>query len=847
VDEAHRLTPTAASYYQLGQLLSRAPRLLFLTATPHRGKEFLFRALMHLVDPDVFPSDDASTSHAHPLKPGRLHFIRRMKEELLDYDGVTPLFKGRRAQNLSVPLNATETTYYSRALAMVDEFFPPTARTLAGMVYGKRTASSLHALRETLRRRRDGMGSASPVAAAMENDGEFEDETAREEAAVVVEVSLSARAEREAIAKLLKELEHDLLDADMPVSKWPRIQKDCLAANGILPGGKDQAVVFTEYADTADWLVRRFRAAGYSAERYSGRDHPAQRELIRGRFARREFQVIVSTDAGNEGIDLQTAHVLVNWDIPWSLVRLEQRMGRIHRVGQDRDVELFNLVAAGTREGEALHVLLTNFVVAANQLDGKLFDSLSVVAELINLDVERELRKTYQGDAQAREALATVRAATVDRVRAAAQRGAAEEDALRSRVDLSKAVEMLQAETLERINPRIVESFLARLQGAGLVAVQPHAAGEGLFSLSVTDGRALPGDLGGGRLAFVATSSNALDVAAAAGADVTKAVRLGPGHPAFLALIGAARDELRPLLYRGAELSDPTSVTDYYLCAYEADVTELGGQRIAAWVCLVRVDDTGARRERWETLANLEAAIDVNGGSPHPGRIAEADDGAGRAAASDEGRRQVVLSAWLDGARRDLERLPMTLTADVDPDDRPAARRRIQQAVDHRLADLTTMAQVSIGTPRRIGWTRVKALGTPSTQTEIDSEVIAMTHVTKVLRSSGWRVADVHLDGRGYDLHALRGQEQRCIEVKGIEGLASSQGVVLTGNELLMARQLARDYWLYVVDRCTDGTGSFFGAYRDPAVVFEGQLKDVALLRLPGSALKAARAEIESA
>ena len=103
----------------------------------------------------------------------------------------------------------------------------------------------------------------------------------------------------------------------------------------------------------------------------------------------------MSTDAGNEGIDLQSAHVLVNWDIPWSLVRLEQRMGRIHRLGQDRDVELYNLIATDTREGEVLQVLLDNLVTAANRLDGKLFDSLSLVAENLGLDMESLLARTY--------------------------------------------------------------------------------------------------------------------------------------------------------------------------------------------------------------------------------------------------------------------------------------------------------------------------------------------------------------------------------------------------------------------------------------------------------------------
>jgi SNF2 family DNA or RNA helicase len=86
--------------------------------------------------------------------------------------------------------------------------------------------------------------------------------------------------------------------------------------------------------------------------RYSGRDKHHVHDDTRDAFARQDFQVLVSTDAGNEGIDLQTAHVLVNYNIPWSLVRLEHRMGRIHCIGQARDVELYNLIAADTREGE---------------------------------------------------------------------------------------------------------------------------------------------------------------------------------------------------------------------------------------------------------------------------------------------------------------------------------------------------------------------------------------------------------------------------------------------------------------------------------------------------------------
>src|SRR5262249_40887097 len=139
-------------------------------------------------------------------------------------------------------------------------------------------------------------------------------------------------------------------------------------------------------------------AAGFTARMYSGRLTHRERDESRAAFMRGDYQIIVTTDAGNEGIDLQAAHVLANWDIPFSLVKLEQRMGRIHRVGQTRDVYLYNLVAADTREGDTLHVLLENFVTAANELGGQMFDSLSAVAEITGIEYEQWLTDLYGND-----------------------------------------------------------------------------------------------------------------------------------------------------------------------------------------------------------------------------------------------------------------------------------------------------------------------------------------------------------------------------------------------------------------------------------------------------------------
>jgi superfamily II DNA or RNA helicase len=841
-DEAHRLTPTAQAYHRLGQMLClHTPRVLLMTATPHRGKEWLFRSLMHLTDPDVFPPADPADDGGRQMKPGPVHFLRRMKEDLLDYDGITPLFKGRQAQNVPVALNATEAAYYHQALNLVDRYFPPEAVPLAKMVYGKRAASSLFALAETLRRRQDKMGSAMPVAAMMTEDPDFEDASSRDEARVIVEQSRSAKAERDELKPVLAQLGALLANPTMPVSKWPRLLNECLQANGIQPGNREQAVIFTEYADTADWLVRRFRVGGFSTERYSGRDPQEDRDRVRDRFANRDFQILVSTDAGNEGIDLQSAHVLVNWDIPWSLVTLEQRMGRIHRIGQLRDVKLYNLVATDTREGEVLHVLLENFVIAANRLDGKLFDSLSLVAELLDLDVDRLLSQTYEDDpARAAEALSAVKAVSAAQLEAAARRAAAEENALKSSVDIASAVAALQRETLDRINPRIVEAFLNRLATTGLYSFLPHAGGNELFLLSRSDGGPLPPEIGGGIQALVATSGSAVAEARAAGADVSHAVSLGPSEPPFRALVERARMDFEPALFRGGTLVDRSSCTSYDLFAYNSEVIEAGGRRQTIWPFLVRVDDTGARPIRWEMLANLDVGH-LHKGRIHPARQTDAEGRARQIVGLEEQRRGQVLEEWLRSAEHELERLPAAITADIKaPDQRRSERKRIEGAVTKRIDDLRKMAEVKLSNPHMVGWAHVEAGKETQDPRAADSEIIAMKLATADLRSDSWAVADVHSEGRGYDLYATRGRAQRCVEVKGVWGAASSTGIELTGNELLIARQLDDDYWLFVIDRCSDGRGRAYGRFQNPAKRFGNLIHDVSVVKIPGSALEAA-------
>ena len=858
-DEAHRLTPTAVEYHRVGQMISQeTPRALFMTATPHRGNEWLFRSLMHLVDPAVFPEVervDADQPH-YALKPGPLHFLRRMKEELVDYDGRSLLFKARHARNINVPLNLDEQTFYNAALELVARYFPRTAVGLGQMVYGKRAASTLYALAETLRRRREKMGTQDPADAAYEADRDLEDEAERDLAWVTHEESESAREEKKAIGELLDRIDTALSDREMEVSKWPRLVNECMQPNGIQPGGEIQLVVFTEFADTADWLVGRFRDCGFTAERYSGRDTRPIRDDIRARFVAREFQVIVSTDAGNEGIDLQSAHILVNWDIPWSLVRLEQRMGRIHRVGQTEKVELYNLIALGTREGDAHAQLLESLITAANELGGKMFDSLSLVGELVFEhdrlgSLEDLLARTYSPETHDRvAAVRAIRAITAERFRIAHQLARRQEDELAAHfgdTDVIAAADALRAERLERINPQVVERFLSRLEEAGLIHAEFSAlADEGLWLVSPLSLGTLPAEFGvpPGSRALVATSGAAIREAIKSGRSAAaRAVSLGPADPPFKSFVEAASDRLRPALWRGGVVEDPTSVTDYDLVCFEAKVTEGESRHETTWSYLMRVDDVGAKPVSWELLPNLRST-DRPPWALHPAHAADAATAATTAAADDGVRRRDSVDAWLASAGRQLERLPADLTDDIrDRSVRLATQQRLQRAVEDRLAVLRAAAVIEVGEMRRVGWAHVVGSAVPQDPTEKDSETIAMVHVTALLRRDGWAVADRHNEGPGlgYDLEARKGRLHRCVEVKGVWRSAASAGVRVTGNELAKAAILGDDYWLYVTDQCYDGIGTLFAAYRNPAVVFADAAKDLPVLHIAGSELKAVK------
>jgi len=351
----------------------------------------------------------------------------------------------------------------------------------------------------------------------------------------------------------------------------------------------------------------------------------------------------------------------------------------------------------------------------------------------------------------------------------------------------------------------------------------------------------LPASLGGTATALVATSGTALKEARNSGASISSIVSLGPGEPAFGDLVELAKSDLEPDIYRGGLVTDPTIINDYELFAFYGSMSDASQGRITPWATLIRVDDVGARRVAWETLANLTTGSG-KAGPTHPASIHDAQTLAHQLAQQEQRKHREALQAWLRHADRELRDLPSKISREiVDRDERLTTRARMESMVSKRLDDLRRLTEVTIADVRLAAHVAVKAAGITPDPTEKDSEAISMKKVRDELKRDGFAVSDVHLEGRGYDLHATRGQLQRCVEVKGVWSSASRQGIRMTGNEILIATQQRGDYWLYVVDECSTGEGNVFGVYRDPVAAFEGLIRQEAIFTVPGSALKAAR------
>lgn len=418
VDEAHRMSAhfeadevRETKRYRLGRLLGRVTRhLLLLTATPHAGKDEDFQLFLALLDADRFEG------RRHKGAGDVSDLMRRMvKEKLLRFDG-RPLFPERRATTVPFPLSGAEAELYERVTSYVREEMNRADRlggsqravvgfALTGLQ--RRLASSPEAIYQSLTRRRGRLEKrvaelvGTPVpevsdrlarmvdllgdpdaddfaelegeeAEAFEEEVVDEASAARTGAELVVEIA--ALTELEGLARAVRQSGTD--------TKWVQLaglldsQDEMFGSDG----RRRKLIVFTEHRDTLNYLVDRLQRYLGRAEAvvaiHGGVRREERRRLQEAFTQDPDVVVLVATDAAGEGVNLQRAHLLVNYDLPWNPNRIEQRFGRIHRIGQTEVCHMWNLLAEGTREGDVYQLLLTKLDEQRRALGGQVFDVL---------------------------------------------------------------------------------------------------------------------------------------------------------------------------------------------------------------------------------------------------------------------------------------------------------------------------------------------------------------------------------------------------------------------------------------------------------------------------------------
>ena len=522
VDEAHKMSASVwggevkyTKRFLLGRLLSEITRhFLLLTATPHNGKEEDFHLFMSLIDPERFEGAARTSSQAIDVSD----VMRRLvKEDLLKFDG-TPLFPERRAYTVNYDLSPREADLYHAVTEYVQEEFnradqlTSDHRSTVGFaltILQRRLASSPEAIYQSLHRRRERLEhrlneerigkKAEDYRSVIRFDGDYDEddysssEMEQEEENVADQASAARTiSELEAEIATLKKLERKANDVRISGEdrKWDELSSllqdnECMFTRD---GEREKLIVFTEHRDTLRYLTEKIRTLFGSDESVvtiHGGMLRDERRKVEERFRQdKEVRILIATDAAGEGINLQRAHLMINYDLPWNPNRLEQRFGRIHRIGQTEVCHLWNLVSQETREGMVFQCLFNKLEEERAALGGKVFDILGDLT--FNNRPLRELlieAIRYGNDPAVRQRLWEVvdHSMNTEKFRELIAENALTEDTM----DVSKVMEIrAEMERMEahKLQPHFVEAYF--IQAFTTLGGRIHKREQGRYEIT---------------------------------------------------------------------------------------------------------------------------------------------------------------------------------------------------------------------------------------------------------------------------------------------------------------------------------------------------------------------------
>jgi superfamily II DNA or RNA helicase len=870
--------------YQLAERLAAdADHLLLLTATPHHGDDDRFSHFVRLIDPDLFPEPTRVGERAGQIRREILSLgencpwaLRRLKEDLRDIDGQR-LFPDRHAHTVTFRLNHEEFDLYKAVTAYINEFLPQASGrkkqsvALARTVLQRRLASSTQAIAESIRRRlekQEGLleelESLSPAQRTKrlaqiqgrltdaEQDEDDLDDAERDlltdEFTTAIELD-QLRAEIAALRELLGQARRV---RDHATDSKLTALRDCLAKAEFneLKDGRGRLLIFTEHRDTLNHLLDHLTRWGYSTCQIHGGMNPHERKRAQEDF-RTSRQVCVATEAAGEGINLQFCRLLINYDLPWNPTRLEQRLGRIHRIGQERDVHAFNFVASESEEGQPiiegriLERLLQKMEQMRNALADRVFDVIGEVLSLNDVNLPEILREAANDPRRLDEYLDQIE--RVDPKRLLQYEQATGIALARANVDFS-GFQTANAEAEERrLMPRYVEQHF--VNAAREIGLKVEARADGLYRVEH-----VLADLRSDRLAGV----RRLGKPETSYRKVTfhkehlemdqhiDAVLIGPGHPLYAAVDERLNEILAPLTAGVAVFVDTNSDVPYKLHFFEMAIK---GQNTKGEVQtllgeLVAVRQELSRAEEQFSIVPADILLDLPAHPAAPENLVPEDSNAAadflkstyqtqRRGECQQERQHFVqvcrdyLQQSFDARVRAAQDRVMNLKAREmhEPDVAIARQRAENDLADltrtriERLAGLQRLTIAKHGPVRHVA-TALVLESTRSVEEQIGaflddldpeirrkSEIAAEDVVIAYEAGRGFECERVGHLKIGFDVRSLGPADPqtgyrdpvagiRRIEVK---GRRRGQPIRLTTNEWYKATQLADSYWLYVV------------------------------------------------
>ncbi len=905
--------------HRLGQLLSTLTRhFLLMTATPHNGKEADFQLFMALLDGDRFEGRFRDGAHAADVSD----LMRRMvKEKLLKFDG-THLFPERIAYTVSYKLSDAEARLYKEVTDYVREEFnradalqnDKRAGTVgfALTILQRRLASSPEAIYQSLRRRRERLEKKlrelellqrGAVAAAIvadvpvlddEDVDDLEDAPDNEVKAAeeqILDQATAARTIDELKAEIATLQRLEVLANSVRRSgedrKWRELANllshiftrasvgDRVAEESAPYGARDvpkpvpsprqKLVVFTEHRDTLNYLEQQIATVLGRKESvvviHGGLGREERRKAQESFLHDPEVQVLAATDAAGEGINLQRAHLMVNYDLPWNPNRIEQRFGRIHRIGQTEVCHLWNLVAGETREGDVYRTLLEKLEEARKALGGQVFDVLGKLQfdgkPLRDLLIDA-IRYGEQPEVRARLTEAIAHAVDRKQIEDLLEERALAHDAMdASRV--RRVREDMERAEARRLQPHYIESFfLEAFQGLGGSAKQRESR---RYEVTHVPAPIRNRDrlIGVGAPVQVRYERIAFEKSLIAPQGQPLAAFICPGHPLLDAVLDLTLERHRDLLRRGTVLVDDKDLSEtprvlFYLehAIQDASFTRTGERRVISRRMLyVELDAAGNARHiqyapylDYRPLKSEEPTVETILNRPECAWITRGleQKAQGHAIAQvvpdhlQEVRGRRV--EWIDKTRAAVQD---RLTKEINYWDHRAeelklqeqagkinarlnsleARRRadeLQGRLQKRMEQLDLEGQISALPPVVLGGLVVvpiglinKLTGHTDTKSKDDVDRLAVAAraraiIMEVERSLGFEPVDREFEKVGYDIESKdpRTGKLRFIEVK---GRASGESTLtVSRNEILYSLNTPEDFILGMVEFMSDAS-----------------------------------------